>query len=116
MPWDAIGNLVLGLWKSHKVEKWIKAWMSLIISALLTFFFIWGTTIVSLYQLIGAVGALTVGFGSALIATSATILMIVRRNEQFKNISLWFPSKIEETATDITKAYGSTFDPNKQEK
>ena len=114
MPWDALGNLILGLWKSHKVEKWVKAWMSLILSALITFIFVWGTAIVSLYATMGGTGALIVGFGSALIATSATILMIVRRTEQFKNIALWFPSKVEEAAGEITDKYGSTFDPNLQ--
>jgi hypothetical protein len=114
MPWDAIGNLVLGLWKSHKVEKWVRAWMSLIISALLTFLFVWGTSIVSLYSKLGATGALVVGFGSALIMTSAAILMIVRRTEQFKNVALWFPTKIEEAAGDILEKYGTEFDPNLQ--
>jgi hypothetical protein len=116
MPWDTIGNLILSLWNSHKVEKWVRGWMSLILSSLITFIFIWGTSIVSLYKTLGAAGALIIGFGSALIATSAAIVMIVHKVEQFKNISLWFPSKVEEEANHITDQFGSTFDPNLQKK
>jgi hypothetical protein len=113
MPWDVLGNLILGFWKSHKAEKYLRAWLSLIFSALITFLFVWGTSIVSLYPKLGN-GALVVGFGAALIATSASIVMIVRRTEQFKNIALWFPAAVEKASTDILTTYGTEFDPNLQ--
>jgi hypothetical protein len=113
MPWDALGNLILGVWKSHKAEEYLRAWLSLIFSALITFLFVWGSSILSLYPKFGN-GALVVGFGAALVAASASIVMIIRRNPKFKNIALWFPSKVEEAAGNITAEYGSTFDPNLQ--
>lgn len=116
LPWDSIGNLVLGVWKSHKAEKWVKAWVSLTLSALITFTFVWGTAIMTFYPKFGAVGALVMGFGSALIAVSAVILVKVRTDEQFKNIALVFPSKVDQVAEGITRDYGTTFDPNLQKK
>lgn len=114
MPWDAIGNLILGFWKSRKAEKWAKALIGLALSALITFLCVWGASIVSLFTKFGAVGCLVIGFGTALLATSATILMYMRRVEQFKDIAIWFPAKVEEAAKEIATQYGAEFDPNKQ--
>jgi len=113
-PFNAIGELILGFWKSHKAEKWVWAWMSLILSALLTFLFVWGTSIGSLYSTVGAGGSLVLGFGLALVATAGSILAIVRKVEQFRNIALFFPAKIEQSIQDMIKDGGTEFDPNKQ--
>jgi hypothetical protein len=114
-PWDAVANLIVGLWKSHQAEKWVRAWMSLILSALLTFLFSWGTAIGSLYHAVGAIGALVLGFGLALVATAGAILGIVRRVEQFKNVALFFPAKIEGAINQIATTGGTEFDPNKKQ-
>ena len=113
-PWDAIGNLVLGLWKSHKVEKWVRAWMSVILSGLLTFLFTWGTVIGATYHTVGALGSLVLGFGAALVATAGSVLAIVRKVEQFKEIALFFPAAIEAAIKKIEAEGGTEFDPNKQ--
>jgi hypothetical protein len=114
MPWDAIGNLILGLWKSHKFEKWVKAWTSVVLSALLTFLFVWGSSIGALYHTVGATGALVLGFGAALVAASGATLTIVRKVTQFKEIALFFPSAIENAIAKIQAEGGSEFDPNQQ--
>jgi hypothetical protein len=108
-PWSAIGDLVLGLWKSHKFEKWVRAWMSIILSALITFLFTWGSVGASLYHSVGSVGALTLGFFAALVATAGAILNMVRRVEQFKNIALFFPAQADKPISETTE-----YDPNQQ--
>jgi hypothetical protein len=114
VPWDALGNLLLGFWKSHQAEKWVRAWMSLTLSALLTFLFTWGTVITSTYAGVGAIGALVLGFGAALVMSAGVILAIVRMVPQFRNVALFFPARIEEVIAKIEKEGGSEFDPNTQ--
>jgi hypothetical protein len=114
-PWTIVGDIVVGLWNSHKLEKWIKGWMSLIISALITFFFVWGSSGAMFYaSKVGAVAALILGFFAALVAVSVAILQIVRKVEQFRGIALFFPAAIETELRKLEAQGGTEFDPNRQ--
>lgn len=94
-PFNAIGNFALGYIKSGRMQKWVRFGASTLVSAFVTFWGTWGLAIPSLYPVVGAVGALILGFGAACVAMSVIVLYLWRRHPLTKELMVMTLGDVE---------------------
>jgi hypothetical protein len=100
---DVIGNFILGWIKNGQMQAWIRLLMSLSGTAFVSFFGVFGLTIVSLYPTLGPVGALIIGLGAASLAMALSVLFLWRNSKLTKMIPI-------AVAGDIEAAYQETLE------
>lgn len=85
MPWDAIGNFILGLIKERRLEQWIRLFFQILISSLVTFLFTTGTALITSKS-----WPVSVGLG--MLTTAGIIGAFVRRSPITKGMIFTFPA------------------------
>lgn len=112
-PFAAIGNFAVSLLRNHQIQDWCKLAASLVISAVVTFLAVFGTSLLILYaQGYSPIWDLVLSFGAGCSTTSGVLIYLWKTDPATKNIAIAFPSDAELEA--LKK--GITFDPNKQPK
>lgn len=89
-PWDAVGSFFVGLIESHKkyqlINKWLALIFSMLVSSVVAFLFVGGTTI-------GATKSLVLGIGAGMVAAAIVLTIFVRVSPLTKGMMFVFPGK-----------------------
>lgn len=102
---SSLANLVIGLYTANKAvnsgtalaEQWFKFVASLIGTALVTFPFVWGSTIVADYKLgIDIWICLVLGFAAALISTATLLAFMWTRSKLTRGIPIAWTMQVSQ--------------------
>jgi len=112
-PLDALGHFAIGLIRNHQLQNWCRLAASLVISAVVTFLAVFGTSLLTLYvKGYGPEWDVIVSFGYGCSCTAGVLIYLWKTDPATKGIPISFPSDAE---LDALKK-GITFDTNTQPK
>src|SRR6266850_6164112 len=84
-PFNAIGNLVLGIYKEGKAQKWIKLLFTLGFSATTTFLYVTGGALAS-------TRSWPISIGSGMISSAVILTVLFRRSDLTKGMIVALPA------------------------
>lgn len=111
-PFSAIGTVVVGLIRNGQIQNWCRLLASLLMSGAVTFLFIFGASLLALYEKGGItpVWDIVLSVGAACTSTSGVLMYLWQTDPATKGIPIAFPSKAEMDELAMSLGY----DPNKQ--
>jgi hypothetical protein len=83
-PWSAIGDLILGYWKTKRLLQWGTLIFQMGLSATVTLLFVAGTVLTT-------TGSFALGFGSGMSASAVVLVYFFRRSPLTKGMMLVAP-------------------------
>lgn len=83
-PWSAIGDLILGYWKTKRLLQWWTLIFQMGLSALVTFLFVAGSTLT-------ATRSFALGFGAGMVASAVVLVYFFRRSALTQGMMLVAP-------------------------
>lgn len=84
-PWDAIGKVFLGIYQEKKLQSWITLIFQMTLSAITTFLFLCGTSLI-------ASKSFEIGIGSGMVGAAIVITVFFRRSNLTKGMLMVLPT------------------------
>lgn len=85
-PWDAVGNVIVGIYKEKKAQRWVTLIFQMSLSACVTFSFVCGSSLI-------ASRSFAVGIGSGMVSAAIVVVYFFRRSDLTKGMMLVAPSE-----------------------
>ena len=107
MPWDIVGNVIVGWIKHKSLQKWMQIIASMSASVFVTFIGTWGLSIGALYAQYESISiALGLGFGCALVTSAGIFIFAWKKHDLTKKIPLFFPSRLNKGMNEELRGQG----------
>jgi len=113
-PWNILGDLIVGLHRTKKLQEWGRLVASTGVTAFVAFWGAWGTAIPALHaQGQPPSACLVLGFGVACFVMAVMVAALWKRSPLTKGIPLVLPTRVAEEAAGAAPAAGGLeYDPN----
>src|SRR6266705_5577395 len=114
-PFEGIATLLIGVYRTGKLQAWARLLASCSATAFITFFATFGLTVSALAKGPPVV-ALVMGLATASLAMALSVLGLWLRSPLTRNIPLLYPAKIEAARLQELVDDGTVYVPNAQRK
>lgn len=106
-PFDLLSKLILGIYHEGHIQAWIRLIFACSISAFVSFFGIFGTTLLGTSSLI-------ISLGTASVSMSVCVLLLWLKSPLTKGIPVLYPGTVDVKRVEQLEANGIVYVENKK--